>query len=456
MSLPIPNLDDRTRKELTEQLLSRARTHCPEWAATNQSDPGVVLVELFAFLAESLGYRINRIPEVAYLQLLQMLGVALQPPAAAQTRVSIPLTRPIGDSDSLTIELDAGALVVATPRQPNHEALVFTSIEPLLIQKPRLRYLYAHPAPTKERQKQKHRDILEALRKSQRQARDAQRGCLLFGTDAEPAKIGDALLIGFETNLSNKTIRLTLELEPTAEAQPIGILWHISGTGGSNWVPLAPIEDTTEGLIQSGWMDFELPTIQHAVYQGKKAFWLRATLNSELLDSAPHLLSIRGEVMAASVLMSHHTAHQQTLIGKSDGRPGQRHRLSTAPILEPTSHEQIIVEHSIGTNSLSEAWTRVEDFAVSCSDSQHYVLDVVAGEIRFGPCVRQADGSYCQHGRIPPEGAQIFINGYRTGGGSAGNVGSDRLTVLKTPFPYLSNRIRNPLAATGGRDHRRR
>jgi hypothetical protein len=63
MPLQIPSLDDRRYQELLDEALARIPVHNPEWTNFNKSDPGVTLIELFAFLTETLLYRANQIPE---------------------------------------------------------------------------------------------------------------------------------------------------------------------------------------------------------------------------------------------------------------------------------------------------------------------------------------------------------------------------------------------------------
>jgi hypothetical protein len=48
---------------LVADALRRLPAHRSEWTDFNQSDPGVTLVQLFAWLADNLLYRSNRIPE---------------------------------------------------------------------------------------------------------------------------------------------------------------------------------------------------------------------------------------------------------------------------------------------------------------------------------------------------------------------------------------------------------
>lgn len=47
-------LDTRDYGELLDEVLARIPLHAPDWADFNSSDVGPVLVELFAFLGETL------------------------------------------------------------------------------------------------------------------------------------------------------------------------------------------------------------------------------------------------------------------------------------------------------------------------------------------------------------------------------------------------------------------
>jgi len=54
MPLQIPSIDDRRYQDLVTEALARIPVHNPEWTNFNKSDPGVTLIELFAFLTENL------------------------------------------------------------------------------------------------------------------------------------------------------------------------------------------------------------------------------------------------------------------------------------------------------------------------------------------------------------------------------------------------------------------
>jgi predicted phage baseplate assembly protein len=97
----------------------------------------------------------------------------------------------------------------------------------------------------------------------------------------------------------------------------------------------------------------------------------------------------------------------------------------------------------------TDDWTAVEHFADSRPDDRHFHIDAAAGEVQFGPAVREGDGTLRQYGAIPPKGASLRLAVYRTGGGVSGNVGTGQIRVLKTSVPYVA-RVENRSPAIGG------
>jgi len=101
MPLQIPSIDDRRYQDLVTEALARVPVHNPEWTNFNKSDPGVTLIELFAFLTENLLYRANQIPERNRRKFLQLLGVPLQPSASAVGLVTF--TNDRGPLETITL-----------------------------------------------------------------------------------------------------------------------------------------------------------------------------------------------------------------------------------------------------------------------------------------------------------------------------------------------------------------
>lgn len=74
MTIPLPNLDDRSYAELTAQAQALLPGLCPEWTNHNPSDPGIVLIELLAWLTEMLLFQVNEIPPANTQKFLKLLN----------------------------------------------------------------------------------------------------------------------------------------------------------------------------------------------------------------------------------------------------------------------------------------------------------------------------------------------------------------------------------------------
>ena len=93
MPISPPRLDDRNFEDLVDELLARIPAHTPEWVP-QPGDPGRTLLELFAWLGETILYRANLIPERQRLAFLKLLGQQMRPARAANGLVSIKLAEP--------------------------------------------------------------------------------------------------------------------------------------------------------------------------------------------------------------------------------------------------------------------------------------------------------------------------------------------------------------------------
>jgi hypothetical protein len=83
MPLPLPTLDDRRWADLVEEGRALIPRYAPEWSDHNIHDPGITLIELFAWLAEAAVYRLNRIPPRHLRKFLALAGIRATGPEAA-------------------------------------------------------------------------------------------------------------------------------------------------------------------------------------------------------------------------------------------------------------------------------------------------------------------------------------------------------------------------------------
>ncbi|MEA2080027.1 MAG: hypothetical protein U9P00_09260, partial [Pseudomonadota bacterium] len=79
MPLPEPITQPLRYQEILSEAVRRVPVHNPEWTNLSDSDPGMTLLQLFAFMTENLAYRADRIPERNRQKFLRLLGVELMP-----------------------------------------------------------------------------------------------------------------------------------------------------------------------------------------------------------------------------------------------------------------------------------------------------------------------------------------------------------------------------------------
>ena len=80
MPLQTPSLDDRHFQDIVDQAKRLIPHYCREWTDHNVSDPGVTLIELFAWMTDMLLYRVNLVPDKNYIKFLELIGVQLEEP----------------------------------------------------------------------------------------------------------------------------------------------------------------------------------------------------------------------------------------------------------------------------------------------------------------------------------------------------------------------------------------
>lgn len=451
MPLPEPILDDlRFQQDLVDEARRRIIHYCPEWTDYNLSDPGITLIELFAWMTEMIVYRLNRVPEKNYIKLMELLGIQLQPASSARTQLTFWLSAPLplGPEDDTVVVVPQGT-EVATRRTDEEEEVVFTTDVRLAIVAPQLSQL--------RREQDFHKNYLPRLGIE-----------VFYAFDETSPQIGDTFYLGFEEtqDISGHTLQLTFECE---ETQAVGVkredpplVWECSmGDGRWEEVPLStrPGEkDTTGGLNNpQGSLVMYLPlSMRPDQVHGRSACWVRCRLEPRrpeqgMYTESPRVKDITAHTLGATTRATHAVIVQDELLGRSNGEPGQVFYLENAPVLTLQEGETVAVEETRYDETVFVPWERVDGFSDSDRYDRHFALDVATGEVRFGPGIRQPEGTVRQYGRIPEAGRNIRFNRYRHGGGTVGNVPAGKLQVLKSAIAYV-DRVANLGRAEGGRD----
>jgi predicted phage baseplate assembly protein len=473
--LPAPILDDRSWRELRDELVARIPVYTPEWTDHNASDPGVTLLELFAFLGENLLFRFNQIPESTQLEFLRLLDIPLRPAQAAEAMVAFETRQAAGE---LVEQHEREVLAGSTP----YEVLTETYVLPVTLAGV-MRERSPDPAAGEERDQA---DL--ALDAAGLRAGDAATYYRARRLPADPAAPDaapldfddsvdgvlwlavvpgkDATLDALRGHVLNVGVLPADEAPPMAEvdacpgrgAQPSGaaLVWEASTgerdthTGEPRYRPLRVAGDTTGGFAQPGVVRLELPALgplgQFTLADSDEAgtgslppslddddleasvlFWVRAYRPSDV--SLGRILWAGAN--AASVRQQRRAGPE--FLGTGTGDAGQRMRLVNPNVVAGSL--ALEVEEPDGWRR----WDEVDSFVASAPDDRHYVLDAEAGELQFGG----------MQGRPPQIGERVRATSYRHGGGAAGNAGPKGISKVDGGATL---KVANPLPATGGAD----
>jgi predicted phage baseplate assembly protein len=432
MPLPVPNLDDRRFQELVDDAKRLVQQRCPEWTDHNVSDPGVTLIETFAFMVDQLLYRLNRVPDRTYLKFLDLIGLRLFPPTAARLPVTFWLTA--GQPE--TVVIPSGTRV-ATVRTDTDEAVEFDTLEDLRL--PPIGLLKVVVSVDD--------DLVE-----QTDELNAGHSIRVFGREGPPQP-GDTLYMGLTDAAPACAVRLRFSCLEGVGVDPEWAPIRWEAWDGQGWVACEVGLDSTGGLNQTGELVIHVPPTHTAhILARQRAGWLRCRV-TPLEDRQPPYLespmisTASAETAGGTVQAVHAERVADEIIGISEGVAGQRFPLQRFPVVP--SDEPLTLEVAAGDGW--ESWTEVEHFADSGPEERHFIIDRVTGELILGPAVREPDGTIRHFGAVPPKGAPLCLPLYRVGGGRQGNVAAGTVTVLLSSIPYISGVI-NRVAGIGGVD----
>jgi hypothetical protein len=76
MAIQLPNLDTKTYEDISEEMVASIPKYTDKWTNHNPSDPGITIIELLSWIAETTLYRINRIPYESYVNFLRLVAGA--------------------------------------------------------------------------------------------------------------------------------------------------------------------------------------------------------------------------------------------------------------------------------------------------------------------------------------------------------------------------------------------
>jgi len=491
MPIRPPALDDRSFDDLVADLVRRIPAHTPEWTDPRVGDPGRTLIDLFAWLGDTILYRANLIPERQRLSFLRLLGQGMRPAQPACGLVQVINTDPAGASATLparhslkgptafeTLEeltaLPVEGKCYIKRRTSDEEAAQFASLLP------DLQELYGlAQRPTAYVTTPVFIDGAAELagRDLAADSIDSTLWIALLAPlpgDAEIGKARKALAGGSSGERAALSIGVSPALDMPAPLAPVGPRapiphsWEICGPdpSGTTFVPLEVLADRSSGLTAAGTLRLLLPggddfgapkndvlekldagvgsappRIDDPKVAERIVTWIRLRPTRRI---QPGTLKLAWAGINAVRVEARKSLGRQH-VGKGTGMSGQEVALGITSI-EPQSL-QIEVEEEEGM----VPWRQVPDVQLGGRNERVYALDPEAGTVRFG------DG---MHGLAPAIGKAIHVAYARSGGGAAGNLPAGTLKAIDPPPPLPGGgggpvpklKVLQPLATTGGVD----
>jgi predicted phage baseplate assembly protein len=434
----IPKIDDRSYDSIVAEMRSRIPRYTPEWKPVwtdlNDSDPGITMLQVFAWLGEMLAYRMNRVPELNYLKFLQLIGIELRPKEPAQVEITFPVrtthTKP-------TAIVPKGTQVIAeTPG--GGPPLVFEATRALVCLTAQLAVVMAYDGYSYE-------PVTEANVNAT--------GFLPLGPTAN---VDSALLFGFDSALTFPETDLTLfvwsaapergetpvpcGLPASAAYAPAALRYEC--WSGFEWVPLSVLKDDSLALTRTGEIVLRTSSSVATTVippDTTPRYWLRARVERSQYERAPRLLAVRTNTMRLTQMET--VSHE--VLGGSNGRRDQTFKLDNTPVLAGS------LRLEIDQGSGFEVWTEVRDFFGAGPTDLVYALDRTTGEIRFGNGLLGA----IPVANVANPSANVVATEYRYGGGTHGNVPARTLRALRSAVEGIDdNAVTNAMPSYGGAD----
>jgi hypothetical protein len=478
-----PNLDDRTWQDLVDQATALIRGYSKEWTDPGPSDPGMTLVELFAWLVEGMIFRLNRVPEKNYITFLNLLGITRLPATPATTW----LTYTCNGKAPVTLPEHTAAATQQTDSRP---AIVFETDRELTVLPSNLVKLYSKHAGTTDAPSPA--SAVEQSNLTEQLVNPATPGRRLTGAIVLPIEkvISGSTTwtatfwLGFDARAEGRySIHLDIAKPAWKGKSTLALSYSKKGQAEVNFVPVneANVTEGTDGLRRTGeisfWSssdkskspaDWEAVKLTDFAPVDKEAntdrHWLKLVFTSsenglKIESGRKPVLEIKAVLFNSVPATAVQTVNDE-VVGLGIGRPFQSFELANRPLYKdprasqaPYSRLELQVEEKNApaarpgarTNASTGEWKLVDEIS-SKPDAREFRLDPVTGTVYFG------DGAPGEPGGVPPpEGSRILATYRHVSAGAAGNVPAGAINILRVRNDGIS-RVVNLVPASDGTD----
>lgn len=427
MGVDVPELDDRTFEELMTDARKRIPVHSDEWTDHNATDPGITILEVLAWVAESDIYELDRITDRHVRRYLRLLGVDPRGPRPAEALLSLaPPPELVGTA------LPAGTpLTVEDAGSTRH----FETVGSAVLTRARVAAVVSETPEGRSDHTRANETAGLSYRPFGREA--AEDSTVYLGFDAVPA--ADRLDIQVDFHEASMAPPASHGDEPPDFAPSVRVAWerctdYDAVHDPASWVSLGAdpdsagpdsgdgrLHDGTDQFYHGGTVSIPIPedwARQELLDVDRPLHWLRARIDEPGHEVPPEFDAVETGVVTAA----HRRTHESVaLIRVEEGADPETVRARGGPEVTTARPEQTFIFPRAPVLSATVTvggteWTEAPDFDAAGPDEEVYVLDQAAGLIRFGDGIR---------GTVPDPNQPVRAASYAHGGGEAGNVSSE-------------------------------
>jgi hypothetical protein len=405
-----------------------------KWTLHAPVDPGVTMLELFAWLLDQRIYWMNQVPASLRLAILGLLGESPKPAQAAVTVLQV------SDSANPPRQFPAAAKGTLMQLGDSNPPLIFTLNDGLTV------------LPLKGIGLR-----VDGTDRSNDLAQCRPVSLLAAGKNSAQVEILLSLSTKLPDSVAGTIFSLMIDLEGpesvfaewTAEAVadvpvPATLAWSYTSNknGAAALFPAAQIHDGTAGLRRSGVVRLPLPADWQPEAAGAAGnvtvYKVILQIQGATFTNPPQLRRLKANVVLARHVWSR---TRQPVTRQWLPLPGNVVSLPAAPT-DSSMPEYPPIENTVQVqvkepDGVARPWQLVSDFSLSGPADRVFAVNRVSSEIRFG------DGLT---GRLPvttPTDASDITVSYQAGGGTAGNVGEGLSWEAvpesdSAPFPQFS------------------
>jgi hypothetical protein len=264
MSLTPPTLDDRTFEQLFQEARGRIPLYLPEWTDWNESDPGITLLQLHAWLTETVLVRLAQVPDLHFVKFLELIGGRRRPAQPATAVLSFTLNPRLKGASLL---IPKGAQIGVADKNLERPVVFETERSLRAITATLARLVQKTPGG-------EIRDVTALNQEDGRGFHPFCGGYDAAGSCADGEARQASLLLGFASPLPFPRDEIGLQIELLDDSQQLladapeavcdapapealaAVRWE--WWDGASWHALDVTEDGTRGLTRSGQIFFRV------------------------------------------------------------------------------------------------------------------------------------------------------------------------------------------------------